>query len=165
MDNTVFFCCMLHNRLLVADGLDSIGLRATDWLLADVEMDDIRLQRDAQMAVSSHDEARLQQDEEERNWTRMHEEDAVDAIIQESVTTPEDQQAHEELREALIEHYKHTHLRQEILWLKTAQQCRHRARLLFEAEARSSGAESDEEEECEAEMQGLEDSDFEEWEL
>eukprot|EP00965_Chrysotila_dentata_P077110 2545892-Pleurochrysis_carterae.AAC.3 len=106
-------------------------------MLADIDLDVVRLQRGAELQASGFAVNRMQQQHEnERNDARDHEHSEEDDYhslhVHQTYTTLEHEAEHEALREELITHYRHAHGKGEILWLKTAAECRPPARRLFD---------------------------------
>ena len=89
-------CCILHNVLLRYDGFHTIGQYASDWKAYDPETEAARISSAAPAVVVT---------------VKDQEPDEVDPGFH-------------TLREELIEHFHIAHVRGEIKWTKTAEQCR-----------------------------------------
>ena len=105
LTNIFKVCCMLHNMLLVDDGLDDIGDRPSDWAHADTDADDVRIRRSmveqgaefTPRVVHAVDDARVGND-----------------------TVAEAQSGYCVLQQDLITHYRVAWQKKEVMWAKGA---------------------------------------------
>ena len=108
LSNVFRVCCMLHNMLLLDDGLHDIGEKPTDWALANTDVDETRIRR-ALVEQGADFEARAVF--------------AVDDARVGNDTVAETQSSYLLLQHDLIAHFQVAWEKKAIMWPKGAAGC------------------------------------------
>eukprot|EP00965_Chrysotila_dentata_P042859 1422947-Pleurochrysis_carterae.AAC.2 len=122
LDNIFKTCCMLHNMLLVFDGLDTIGQEECDWTAADLDLDERRiLSQRAQRDFAANSELMHKRMHEVsfgagNNYPRTAEANEAAGNLLEDMEQP----SHYVLRDALIEHFHVQYVNRNLLWARSA---------------------------------------------
>ena len=123
VQNAVHSCIILHNMLLAHDGVTDMGTRGSDWIKGRAQL---RARQDL-------DDKRIEEGRARARAARKTGA-AVGAHPRAAEAPAEDDEESEReiakwgfFRDALITHFTHAIARNEVWWLKTRRQCRHKA--------------------------------------
>lgn len=117
MDNLFRFLASLHNRLQRHYGLDSIGAEPGDWKAANTHLDDTRIARE-------NHQNNIIPLMRNRGLPQIVDDEALGNTI-----VPEFEASWGSLRGALVNHFKEAWQKEELLWPRTAEDCRPNYRL------------------------------------
>ena len=120
IDSIFKMCAILHNMILRFDKRDNLGVLDSDWISADLELDDVRIRRGAHSATPSSSTAF---DDEDRRTTEVPPE--LDELEDELEDEEESPDFHER-RGALLKHFRLQYQAGALQWLKHARELRPR---------------------------------------
>ena len=140
IDTIMKVCVILHNMLLQYDGLDTIGDEDSDYIRrddAEVEIDytfgNLNLSSTDILAEAEDDDPRSQFTADEQRQRRPYATPVTpntDLMLvgnqcpNPSAEEPQVEEGYEEKRKYLMMHHHHAWERKEVMWLKTADECR-----------------------------------------